>query len=121
MPKTDAFADEEVRVFLDLLPRHMTYSGMAAACLQQFGESRAWSRSKIGRYWDAFHPSGKGRASRIDFDPEVAEFIDTRIGRFTLNAIVKECQGLFGSERTPSKSSLHRYWKRSRRRKTWGM
>lgn len=117
MPKVNIYSDDEVRQFLDGLPRHLTYSEMTTSCVRRFGQARAWSRAKIGRYWAVFHPPGKGKASRIDFDPEVREFVEDRLGRLTIRMILDECQERFGTERSPSKSSLHRYWQRSRKRK----
>lgn len=115
MPKIDAFVDEEVRGFLDHLPRHLTFSEMASACLDRFGVERTWSRSKIIRYWDVARPVHKGRASRVDMDEEVKGFLEDLFGRLTLNELTAACRERFGKERSPSRSSIHRHWLRSRR------
>ncbi len=118
MPKTDAFNDEEVRIFVDRLPRHLTFSEMASACLGHFSTERAWSRSKIIRYWQAANPVHKGRAARVDADEEVKEFLEDLFGRRTLDELVAACRARFGAERSPSRSAIHRYWMRARRRRT---
>lgn len=50
-----------------------------------------------------------GERSRFELDPELVEFLN-RVDRYYT---IKQLRGLmlerFGSERTPSKSSLHRY------------
>lgn len=53
--------------------------------------------------------------SRIDRDEDVALFIAERAGRLLLREIVEECESTFGSERTPSKSAIHRFIKRLRK------
>lgn len=115
MPKANVYADEEVATFLNRLPRHLTFSEMAAACLERFGAERAWSRSKIIRYWEDSHPVRKGRASRVDLDDEVRAFLNDLVGRQTLKQLVAACQKKFGLERSPSRSTIHRYWQRVRR------
>jgi hypothetical protein len=115
MPKTDAYEDEEVREYLDHLPRHLTFSEMADACVRRFGATRAWSRPKIIRYWDFSHPVHKGKAARVDSDDELREFLDDHLGRMTLEKVTMACKDKFGSERSPSRSAIHRYWKNSRR------
>lgn len=115
MPKTDAFDDEEVERFVERLPRSLTFTAMASACLEQFGPERAWSRSKIIRYWQATHPIRKGRASRLDLDPEVRDFVEDLLGRVTIESLVTRCRERFGTERTPGKSSIHLHWLRMRR------
>ena len=115
MPKTDAFADKEVAAFLDHLPRHLTFTEMAAVCLERFGVERTWSRAKILRYWDAFHPVRKGRSRRVDLDGELRAFLDDALGRLTLDRLVAACVARFGKERAPSRSAIHRYSQMSRR------
>jgi hypothetical protein len=67
----------------------------------------------------AFEPSrmvsanpGAGSVSAIDRDPELAAFIRARLGRVRLVDIALECGARFGAGRAPSKSAIHRYWKR---------
>jgi hypothetical protein len=112
MPKIDA--DTDMKAYLDQLPRHLTYSQMAEACLRRFGQRRAWSRTKIEQYWAMLHPPCNKPLSRIAADHEVRDFIDDRLGRLTLDMIVVSCRGQFGVERTPSRAAIHRYWQRSR-------
>ncbi len=115
MPKTNAFSDAEVGEFLDRLPRHITYNEMASACARQFGAERAWSRTKIVRYWNATHPARKGKTARIDLDPEVRDFVEDRLGRMTLDELVVACRDRFGPERSPSSTGIHCHWKRLRK------
>lgn len=109
--------DEDIREFVDQLPRLMTFSEMADECLKKFGPERAWSRSKIVRYWQAERPRHKGYRNRIEADPEIRAFIDERLGRLTLEEIAAACRQQFGAERSPARSSIHRYWDRVRRRR----
>lgn len=113
MPKTDVYNDLEVRAFIDGQDRHATYTEMAEACLERFGAERAWSRSKIIRYWQSSRPIIKGRPQRVDEDPDVRTFVEDRLGRLTLDEIVALCREAFGG-RAPSRSAIHRYWQRTR-------
>lgn len=47
--------------------------------------------------------------TRLERDPEVARFIESRIGHALLTEIRAECIARFGKERTPSSSALHRF------------
>lgn len=114
MPVKNAFDDDEVAAYLDRLPRHLTYSQMAEACERRFGKTRAWSRSKIIRYWEAAHPPGKGTSSRIDKDAELRDFVTDRLGRMTFDELVRACRERFGTAHSPSRSTLHRYSQRLR-------
>lgn len=53
--------------------------------------------------------------SRIDNDPEVADFLATSVGQMFLYEAVAACQERFGVERTPSRSAIDRYWRHLRR------
>ncbi|WP_096700196.1 hypothetical protein [Magnetospirillum sp. 15-1] len=117
MPKTNVYDDEEVREFVDQLHRLATYSEMAEVCLEKFGPDRAWSRSKIVRYWQTERPAHKGYRNRIDGNKELRNFIDERLGRLTLDELATECVKEFGAKNSPSRSSIHRYWDRVRRRR----
>lgn len=114
MARDSTFADEEVAGYLERLPRHLTYSQMAEACERRFGERRAWSRSKIADFWSSAHPPRKGSSSRIDLDTELRDFIEDRLGRFSITALESACRERFGAERSPSWSAIQRYWKRTR-------
>ena len=52
--------------------------------------------------------------SPIEGDQEVAVFLAERFGTVTLEDILTECRSRFGPERTPSRSSAHRFWSRLR-------
>jgi len=55
---------------------------------------------------------GFGGVSPIDRDPELADFIRERLGRMELARIAAVCALRFGPDRAPSKSAVHRFWKR---------
>jgi hypothetical protein len=55
--------------------------------------------------------------SPIERDPEVAAFLASRFGLATVAVIREECIALFGTSRTPTKSSIYRYWSRLRSRR----
>lgn len=104
----------DIANFLEELPRTLTFSEMAEECRRQFGE-RAWSRSRIVRHWYRIHPARKGTASRLDCDADVRSFVEDRLGRLTLDQIVGDCRREFGEQRAPSRSSIHRHFKKVRR------
>jgi hypothetical protein len=122
MPLDDAaFADTEVRAFVDQLDRTASFDEMAAACLDRFGPARAWSRPTMVAYWDVTHPRRQGPTSQIDRDSELKELIDKLIGRFTLDEIRADCVARVGASRAPSRSTIHRYvlrYRRARARET---
>lgn len=113
-PLPDEFADREVREFLERLPR-IPYSAMAAACLAQFGAARAWPRDKIMAYWRLAHPIRQGGVSPIEFEPDIRDFIEDRLGAMTLDDIVQACRETFGG-RAPSRSAIGRYSRAQRMR-----
>lgn len=110
----DTGPDADIRAFLEGLRRDATYSEMATACRERFGVERAWSRSTIARYWRQTHPIFKGTPSPIESDAEVQAFLDDRLGRLTFEEIAAACRRHFGADRAPSRSAIHRYWKRVR-------
>jgi hypothetical protein len=105
-----AFADAEIRAWVDGQPRYKTYSELAAECRRLFGP-RAWPAAKICRYWLARHGSQKGRGFKFEHDTEVCDFIKDRLGRLTLTELAAICRERFGPARAPSRSALHRYLK----------
>jgi hypothetical protein len=107
-------ADREVADFLDRLPRTMPYSEMAAACAERFGPERAWSRAEIILYWERRLPRKWGRFSFVNKDPEVAAFLEDRLGRLTVGEARAACLAQFGPDRTPGRSTIHRFWSRLR-------
>lgn len=58
---------------------------------------------------------GAGGSSHIDRDPELAAFIRQHLGKTPLPEIPALCRDRFGPDRAPSKSAIHRYWKRCNR------
>jgi hypothetical protein len=112
--ETGRYDDEGVRAFIEQQPRHLTFSEMAAACVQQFGPERAWSRSEIEAYWHRTHRPRFGPVSKVDRDPEVRDFLADRLGRLTLDETIRECRKEFGADRTPGRSSVHKFWSRLR-------
>lgn len=56
---------------------------------------------------------GYGSVSPIDRDPELAAFIRPLLGKSTVQEISDLCRERFGPDRAPSKSAIHRFWKRS--------
>jgi hypothetical protein len=55
---------------------------------------------------------GRGGVSAIDRDLELAEFIGERLFRCRVADIIIQCKEIFGSERTPSRSAIYRFWQR---------
>jgi hypothetical protein len=110
----DAGEDAEVQAFIDRLPQHLAYSEMAARCLEEFGPQRAWGRERITRHWLRGNPVRRGVASKVIADQDIRDFIEDRLGRFTLDVITADCKARFGADRAPSRSVIHRYWVRWR-------
>lgn len=54
------------------------------------------------------------RPSFIDERPEVAAFFTNRREAKNADAIIEECQQRFGSDNTPSRSALYRFWQKLR-------
>lgn len=108
--------DEGVRAFIERQPRHLKYSEVAEACLREFGAERAWSCAEVAAYWHRVHRPKPGRASRVDQDPEVRDFLADRLGRVTLDQALEQSRQAFGRDRTPSRSAIHAFWSRLRSR-----
>lgn len=53
----------------------------------------------------------RGRVTRILLDPDVRTFIDSALATRTFDEIVAATRDRFGSERTPSRSAISRYWR----------
>ena len=53
-----------------------------------------------------------GRLSRFDQDPEVAAFVQERLGRMPVVGIAEAALARFGPERAPRKTAISRYWHR---------
>lgn len=73
------YDDTEFRAFADRAPRHLADTELAESVLAEFGPTRAWSRSKIIRYWQHSHPVRKGKPFRLDADPDQCAFIEDRL------------------------------------------
>lgn len=54
------------------------------------------------------------RLSKLDRDPEVAAFLCERLKTMYLDEAINEAVKLFGPDRVPCRSSVHRYWQRQR-------
>lgn len=108
-----AFADAEVRGFIDRAPRHLSYSELERELRREFGEARAWPAERIRRYWLAATPARTGR-SRLYANPAVRAFIDDRIGRMTIRELTAACAAAFGPDSAPSHSAIGRYVKAAR-------
>lgn len=52
---------------------------------------------------------------KIENDPEVRAFIDAALPHHYFGEIEEKCKILFGADRAPGTSTIHRYWQRQRR------
>lgn len=69
--------------------------------------------STEGIAWRTQHRLGD--VPKILRDAQVKAFVDQRLGDpVTFTQLAQECLELFGKERAPSRSALHRYWIRRR-------
>jgi hypothetical protein len=110
------FGDDEIRRFVHRATREVTFSELARQCRERFGPDRAWSARKIAIFWHRTRRPRWSTLSRIEVDPEVRDFVDDRLGLFTIDRIRSLCLARFGRERAPSKSAIGRYWLRARDR-----
>ena len=55
-----------------------------------------------------------GRKSKLDRDREVAGFLSECLETMYLDEAIEQAVKRFGAERVPSRSSVHRYWRRQR-------
>lgn len=94
----------------------MTWSEIEQAIKDRFGEARSWSRTRIVTYWNEVCGSGKGRPSKLARDPEVARFVEDRLGRMKYEDIAAACEKRFGN-RAPARSSIHRHHQKLRHQK----
>jgi hypothetical protein len=53
-----------------------------------------------------------GQPSKVARDIEVRELVDDLLPHLTFTEIEAECRKRFSSERSPSRSAIHRYWLR---------
>jgi hypothetical protein len=59
--------------------------------------------------WLAEHRNG--RSPKIWRDRHLKEFIDERLTRLPFHALAALCVEVFGKERAPGRSTLHRYYR----------
>jgi hypothetical protein len=103
-----------------LTPR-MPYNAVARACLERFGEKRAPTWRQIARYWEDRIARGEApprcslRKSKIEIDPAVKAFVDEMLPEMGFVALAQACRDIFGPDRAPSKSTLHKYWQKMKR------
>ncbi len=100
-----------IEAFIVAAPRTFTWSELHNAVRQRFGEELAegWTKDRIALVWASAHPMRRGLTAWYDRDPEVKRFVDDRLFRLTLTEIYDACVKMFGAERAPSRSALHRY------------
>lgn len=60
------------------------------------------------------HRTHNGHESMIDIDPELRAFIIAILPFGTFTEIADECRSVFGPERAPTKSTIHRWFSRQR-------
>ena len=58
--------------------------------------------------WRGLHL--RGQPAKIATDAEVRAYVDELLETNTFQDVAAACRARFGSERTPSKSAIHRYW-----------
>lgn len=76
-----------------------------------------WYRSQLKKVKGGKLIQRRETHSRIDLDPEVADFIRERVKAKAYNqTIADECRARFGKDRAPSKSAIHRFRVRERDR-----
>jgi hypothetical protein len=118
MTDDDPFSDTEQREFIESLPLRLPYSEIEVRCREKFGE-RAWPAAKIADFWNRHHPPRFGILSKLYGDKKMREFIEDRLGRFTIREIHAACLERFGPGRSPSRSTIGLHWQRVRTTRGW--
>jgi hypothetical protein len=98
--------EAEMIAFLDAQPRTLTYSALAAALAERFGQGIAWNADAIRAYFLSAKRTGRARVAR---DGEVRAFIKDRIGRLDGGEILAELRAAFPAARVPSRTALYRF------------
>lgn len=60
------------------------------------------------------HRTHERYESKIDIDPELRAFILAILPFGTFTEIAEECRSVFGPERAPSRSTIHKWFSRQR-------
>lgn len=98
--------EAEMIAFLDAQPRTLTYSALAAALADRFGQGLAWDAARIRAYFLEARRMGRARVAR---DVEVRAFILDRLGRLDGGEILAELRRTFPAARVPSRTALYRF------------
>ncbi len=110
--------DDELRSFVDALTPRIPYKAVACACLERFGGKRAPTWRQIARYWEDRIARGEApsryllRRPKIELDAAVKTFVDEMLPEMGFVALAQACRDVFGPDRAPSKSTLHKYWQK---------
>ena len=96
----------EMIAFLDAQPRTLTYSALAAALAERFGQGIAWDAEAIRAY---FLRARRISRARIGRDAEVRAFIMDRLGRLDGGEVLAELRRTFPASRVPSRTALYRF------------
>ena len=113
--------DDELRSFVDEITPRMPYKAVARACLERFGEKRAPAWRKIARYWEDRIGRGEApprcslRKPKVELDIAVKTFVDEMLPEMGFVALAQACRDAFGPGRAPSKSTLQRYWAKTKK------
>lgn len=106
MSAASAAKDMEIASWLIVQPAGLSHAQIAHACAARFGPY-AWGEDRIRATLVSL--PRKGGAMPIAMrDDAVLAFINARIGTMTYSDLAAECRARFG-EKSPSRSSLHRY------------
>ena len=114
-----ACKDAEVRAFIDRLSPRLSLFEMACRCRDRFGSERGPSKSAIHRYIHRKRPEnevaqGPAKKSRLWRDAEVEGLFRKILPEHSIIEAVKICRQVFGLARTPSKSTVSRYFPAAR-------
>lgn len=105
--------DAEVARAVLSMPRQLTHRQVAARLASAYGAARAWSTEMVRQY--CLTQGWPPKRGRVEQDPTLRAFVDDRLGRASLDAIVAAAGQRFGAGAV-SRSALHRYLQRERER-----
>jgi hypothetical protein len=105
-------ANPELGQWLHDAARTNTLDQLRRAALERFGASAIPSRSVIHRFLQRRLSSG--RKPRPGWPADIATWIKERQTSLTLDDLHAGCVSVFGADRAPSRSAIHRFVQRAR-------
>nr|WP_294557728.1 hypothetical protein [uncultured Rhodopila sp.] len=109
-PDHSADALSDMDLWIRQAAPHMTIKALAAACAVRFGRKCAPSRSALHRRIQSAGLTSAGRRATLAADREAGAWLEAvSTGNATLDDLRSKLVALFGADRVPSRSTIHRH------------